>query len=50
MKAGDNEIVSVVQTAEVESYDISDSAHLEIGFRPKRIHLFDCETEESLLY
>ena len=50
MKAGGDEIIAVVQTSEVESDDVSIGAHMDIGFRPKRIHLFDSETEESLLF
>ena len=49
MNAGDNEIIAVVQTAEVEYDDVSIGSRLKIGFRPKRIHLFDSETEENLM-
>lgn len=49
MKAGDADIIAVVQTSEVESEDISIGSKLTIGFRPKRIHLFDSESEENLL-
>ncbi|MCQ2547259.1 MAG: TOBE domain-containing protein, partial [Clostridia bacterium] len=49
MNAGGDEIIAVVQTSEVESDDVSIGSRMNIGFRPKRIHLFDSETEESLL-
>ena len=49
MKVGGNDIIAVVQTSEVESYDISIGAQLNIGFRPQRIHIFDSETEENLI-
>lgn len=49
MRAGGNDIIAVVQTSEVEYDDVSIGARLNIGFRPRRIHLFDSETEESLL-
>ena len=49
MQAGGNEIIAVVQTSEIEYDDVAIDSHLKIGFSPKRIHLFDCETEENLL-
>lgn len=49
MKVGGNDIIAVVQTSEVESYDISIGAELNIGFRPQRIHIFDSESEENLI-
>ena len=48
-QAGGNEIIAVVQTSEIEHLDVSIGAGLSIGFRPRRIHLFDSETEENLL-
>ena len=49
MQAGGNEIIAVVQTSEIEYDDVAIDSHLKIGFSPKRIHLFDRETEENLL-
>ena len=49
MTAGGNEIIAVVQTADVEFDDVSIGTHLKIGFNPKRIHIFDSETEENIL-
>ena len=47
---GESDIISIVSTSEVDPDEMTAGKYMKIDFAPKAIHLFDAETEESLLY
>ncbi len=49
VRAGNSDIVAVLPTIEVENMDINIGSRVRISFKPKKMHLFNSDTEENIL-
>lgn len=49
LKAGEANIIAVVSSPDMTTGVIERGTHMNISFKPKRIHIFDNETEQNLL-